>query len=89
MLPPRLRCSSTIQYQRNINKILKVERLIQLGFIEIANDLEWGPTSLSRPKHKSNQVRFLNKFRYLNKQLKCRPYLIPMMNGILLKLEGF
>ena len=34
-------------------------------------------------------VRFLSGFRNLNKQLKRKPYPMPKINEILLKLKGF
>ena len=43
----------------------------------------------THPKPKTNQVLCLSGFRNLNKKLKRKPYSMPKMNGILLKLEGF
>ena len=36
-----------------------------------------------------DQVHFLSDFRNLNKQLKRKPYLMPKVCDMLLKLEGF
>ena len=67
----------------------EVECLVLLGVLKIANYSELGAPSFSQPKPKSNQVRFISDFRNLNKQLKCKPYPMPNINEMLLKLEGF
>ena len=46
-------------------------------------------SAILKPKHKTNQVRFLSDFRNLNKQLKRKPYPMSKINEMLLKLEGF
>ena len=45
----------------------EVERLVLVGFLELANDSEWGAQSFAQPKPKSNQVCFLSNFRNINK----------------------
>ena len=67
----------------------EVERLVLIGFLEVANNSEWGTPSFSQHKPKSNQLRFLSDYSNLNKQLKQKPYLIPKLNEILLRLEFF
>ena len=67
----------------------KVQRLVLLGVLELANDSKWGSPSFTQPKPKSNQVNFLSDFKNLNKKLKCKPYPMPNINEMLLKLEGF
>ena len=62
---------------------------IPLGFLKVGNDLEWGAPSFAQHKNKSNQVRFISDFRNLNTQLKQKPYPLPKINGMLLKLEVF
>ena len=66
-----------------------VERLVLLGVLQQANDPEWGAPSFAQPKSKSNLVRFLINFRNLNKKLKRKPYPMPKINEVLLKLERF
>ena len=63
--------------------------LVLLEVLELTNNSEWGFTSFTQPKPKSNRVRFLSEFRTLNKQLNCKQCPIPKLNEILLKLEGF
>ena len=70
-------------------KVQKVEYLVLLGILERANDSEWGAPSSSQPKPKANNVRFIDGFRNLNKQLKQIPYPMPKINEMLLNLEGF
>ena len=53
------------------------------------NDLEWVAPLFAQPKPKSNRVRFLSDFRNVYKQLKRKPYPIPNINEMLLKLKGF
>ena len=67
----------------------EVERLFLLVALEVENDSEWGSPSFAQPQPKSNLVRFLSDFRNLNKQLKRKPYPMPKINTMLLKLEGF
>ena len=64
----------------------EVERLVLLGVLEVANSSNWGAPSFSQPKPESNRVRFLIDFRNLNKQLKRKPYPMPKINEMLLKL---
>ena len=56
----------------------EVEHLVLLGVLEVANDSEWGDPSLEQPQTKSNWVMFLSGFRNLNKQLKQKPYPMPI-----------
>ena len=63
--------------------------LITLGVLEKANNPEWGSSSFTQHKPKTNRVCFLSALINLNKQLKCKPYQIPNNNEMFLKLEGF
>ena len=51
-------------------------------------DSEWGAPTFIIPK-KNLTVRFISDFRELNKRLKCKPFPIPEISDVLLKLEGF
>ena len=67
----------------------EVECLVLLGFLDVANNSEWGSPSFAKPKPESNQVSFLRDFRNINKHLELKPYPMPKNREILLKLEGF
>jgi hypothetical protein len=66
----------------------EVKRLVKLGVLRKINRSEWGSPSFIIPK-KKKQVRFVSDFRELNKRLIRRPYPIPKIQDLLLKLEGF
>ena len=59
---------------------------ILLGVLINVNNSEWGAPYFSHPRLKTNQVRFLSEFRYLNNPLKRKSYPILNINEILLKL---
>jgi hypothetical protein len=66
----------------------EVERLCKLGVLKRINHSEWGAPTFIIPK-KDGSVRFISDFRELNKCIKRKPYPIPLIQDILLKLEGF
>ena len=66
----------------------EVERLCELGVLTRINHSEWGAPTFIIPK-KDSSVRFISDFRELNKCIKRKPYPIPLIQDILLKLEGF
>ena len=78
---------STKVTQINVKK--EVEHLFLLGVFERSNDSEWGDPYFAQPKPKINRIFFLSNFRNLNKQLKRKPYPMPKINEILLKLGCF
>ena len=63
--------------------------LVLLGVPEIANEPQWGAPYFVQTKPKSNRIHFLSDFRNINKQLKRKPYPMPKINEMLLKLEAF
>ena len=67
----------------------EVEHLVLLGLLESTNNPEWGSPSFAQTKPKSKKVCFLSDFINLNKQLKRKPYPMPNINEMLLKLEFF
>jgi transposase InsO family protein len=67
---------------------LEVERLEQLGVLKRKNNSEWAAPVFIIPK-KDQTIRFLNDFRELNKRIKRKPFPIPKIQDLLLKLEGF
>ena len=71
-------------------RTLKVEldRLVKLGVLKQINDSKWAAPTFIISK-KDATVRFISNFRELNKHIKCKPFPIPKIQDLLLKLEGF
>jgi hypothetical protein len=66
----------------------EVDRLCQIGVLKKVNRSEWAAPTFIIPK-KDGTVRFISDFRELNKRIKRKPYPIPKIQDLLLKLEGF
>ena len=66
----------------------EVERLCQIGVLRKVNRSEWAAPTFIIPK-KDGSVRFISDFRELNKRIKRKPFPIPKIQDLLLKLEGF
>jgi hypothetical protein len=66
----------------------EVERLVLIGVLEESNDSEWGAPTFIIPK-KDGRIRFISDFRKLNTFLKRKPFPIPKIQDMLLKLKGF
>ena len=66
----------------------EVERLCKAGVFKKVNHSEWAAPTFIIPK-KDGSVRFISDFRELNKRIKRKPYPIPKIQDLLLKLEGF
>lgn len=67
---------------------MEVDRLCQIGVLYRINRSEWESPTFIIPK-KDRTVRFTSDFRELNKQIKRRPFPLPKIQDLLLKLEGF
>jgi hypothetical protein len=67
---------------------MEVERLCKLGVLKWVNRSEWAAPTFIIPK-KDSTVRFISDFRELNKRIKRKPFPIPKIQDLLLKLEGF
>ena len=67
---------------------LKLKRLCEVGVLKKVNRSEWAAPTFLIPK-KDVTVRFISDFRELNKRIKRKPYPIPKIQDLLLKLEGF
>ena len=69
---------------------LKVEldRLIKLGVLKQINASEWAAPTFIISK-KDATVRFISDFCKLNNCIKHKPFPIPKIQDLLLKLEGF
>jgi hypothetical protein len=67
---------------------LEVDRLEKAGVLKKVNRSEWAAPTFIIPK-KDGSVRFISDFRELNKRIKRKPFPIPKIQDMLLKLEGF
>ena len=65
-----------------------VDQLCKVGVLKKVNRLEWAAPTFIIPK-KDNRVRFISDFRELNQRIRRKPYPIPKIQDLLLKLEGF
>ena len=66
----------------------EVERLVTIGVLKRIDNSQWAAPIFIIPK-KNGTVRFISDFRELNKRIKRKPYPIPKIQDLLLKLEGF
>jgi len=66
----------------------EVNRLVHLGVLKKVNRSEWAAPTFIIPK-KDGSVRFISDFRQLNLQIRRKPFPIPKIQDLLLKLEGF
>ena len=66
----------------------EIDRLCDLGILKRCNDSEWEAPCFIQPK-KNGTVWFLTDFREVNKLIRRKPFPIPNIQEILLKLEGF
>jgi len=66
----------------------EINRLCQLKVLKKVNHSEWAAPAFIIPK-KDGSVRFISDFRELNKRIKRKPFPIPKIQDLLLKLEGF
>ena len=67
---------------------MEVQRLCDIGVLKKVNRSEWAAPTFIIPK-KDKTVRFISDFRELNKRIKRKPFPIPKIQDLLLKLEGF
>ena len=61
---------------------------MSIGVLKKVNRSEWAAPTFIIPK-KDGSVRFISDFRELNKRIKRKPFPIPKIQDLLLKLEGF
>ncbi len=66
----------------------EVKQLCAVGILKKVNCSKWAAPTLIIPK-KDGTVNSINQFRKLNKRIKLKPCLIPKIQDLLLKLEGF
>ena len=63
-------------------------RMCDIGILRRINDSDWGAPTFCQAK-KNGTICVLSDFRELNKLIKRKPYPIPRIQDMLLKLEGF
>jgi hypothetical protein len=66
----------------------EIQRLVEYGVLRKINHSEWGFPSFVIPKSDTS-IRSIANLIELNKRIKRKPYPIPKIQDILLKLEGF
>ena len=67
---------------------MEVNRLVKAGVLRQVNHSEWAAPTFIIPK-KDGSVQFISDFCKLNKRIKRKPFPIPKIQDMLLKLEGF
>ena len=67
---------------------MEVNRLVELGVLKKVNRSEWAAPTFIIPK-KDGTVRFISDFRQLNLRIRRKPFPIPKIQDLLMKLEGF
>ena len=67
---------------------MEVNRLVELGVLKKVNCSKWAAPTFIIPK-KDGTVRFISDFRQLNLRIRRKPFPIPRIQDLLMKLEGF
>jgi predicted aspartyl protease len=67
---------------------MEVNRLVELRVLKKVNRSEWAAPTFIIPK-KDGTVRFISDFRQLNLRIRRKPFPIPKIQDLLMKLEGF
>ena len=67
---------------------LELKRLCEVRVLKKVNHSEWAAPTFLIPK-KDVAVHFISDFRELNKRIKRKPYPIPKIKDLLLKLEMY
>ena len=74
------------RYMETLKK--EVYRLVDVGVLKKVNRSEWAAPTFIIPK-KDGKVRFVSDLRQLNQRIKRKPYPIPKVQDMMLKLQGF
>ena len=67
----------------------EIKRLEKYGVLRRVNHSEWGMPSFTIPKKDGITLRSIADLRELNKRIKRKPFPIPKIQELLLKLENF
>ena len=73
-------------YERGTRK--EINRFCGIGVMERSHESEWAAPTFIQPK-KTGDIRVLTDFRRLNAVLKRKPFPLPKISDLLLKLNGF
>jgi Reverse transcriptase (RNA-dependent DNA polymerase) len=68
--------------------ILEVQRLYDLGVLKKVNRSEWAAPTFIIPK-KDGSVWFISNFCQLHLRIKLKPFPLPRIQDLILKLKGF
>ena len=87
---PNLFIVGHFQFLKSTEATLKIELecLVKLGILKCINRSEWAVPTFIIPK-KDGSIHFISDFREINKRIKRKPYPIPKIQDLLMKLEGF
>ena len=78
-----------VQHSQEVKLKAEVERLVQYKVLRKVNRSEWAIPSFTVVKRDGITLRSIADFRELNKRIKRKPFPIPKIQEMLLKLEGF
>ena len=79
-----------IKFQRYTKKVTKkeVDRLVDIDLLKHVKTSEWAASCFVIPK-KDGTILFLTDFRGLNKYLKRKKHLLPLIDDIMISVEKF
>jgi hypothetical protein len=67
---------------------IQLDCLCKIGVLRKITRSEWGSPTFIIPK-KHGTVQFISNFQELSKRIKQKHFLLPKIQDLLLKLEGF
>ncbi len=66
----------------------ELDHLVQIGVLAAQQESEWASPSFIIPE-KDSRVCWISNLRQLNKVIRCKQYLLPMITDILRKRSGY
>ena len=67
----------------------EIQRLINFGVLKQVHESEWGSPAYTIPKKDGITLRSIADLREVNKRIKRKPFPIPKISELLMKLENF
>ncbi len=67
---------------------MELYHLVRIGVLAAQQESEWASPSFIIPK-KDNKERWISDLRQLNKVIRCKQYLLPIITDILRKRSGY